>query len=194
MASQQITQIITDAAAAAGIPVSLALAQAQKESSSNPNAFNAKSGATGLFQLEPGTASDYGVTDPTDAQQNAEGGLSYLSDLFDRFGNWAEALAAYDWGPTNVNDAIAAHGSSWLAYAPAETQNYVASLLPYANSGTNSGAGGPSLSDFSPALLDAGDSADILTATPSSGSTVLWVAAAAIGVWIGVGLLERAFA
>lgn len=188
MPSQQITQILTDAANANGIPVGLALAQAQLESSSNPNAFNAKSGATGLLQLEPGTAAEYGVTNPLDPAQNANGGLSYLSDLLSRFGDWASALAAYDWGPTNVAKAQAAHGSSWLAYAPAETQNYVAGLLPYADSP----ATGSTMPSYSAAAIDSASSADILTATP--GVNVLWIAAAALGVWIGVGVLERMFA
>jgi hypothetical protein len=42
---------------------------AQIESGGNPNAHNA-SGADGLYQIMPGTARDYGVTDTRDAAQN----------------------------------------------------------------------------------------------------------------------------
>lgn len=191
MSSVQITQIITDAAAANGIPVALALAQAQKESSLNPNAYNAKSGATGLFQLEPGTAADLGVTNPTDPAQNASGGMAYLAQLLARFGDWATALAAFDWGPKNVQDAIAAHGANWLAYAPGETRNYVSTLLPYAttsSSGTSpAGAGAIPASDSLDTLL----SPDILAPSPSSGINVLAIAGLALAAWFGFGWLEH---
>jgi len=124
-----IEQLIAQAAAQAGVPASLALAQARQESSLNPNAYNPKSGATGLFQLEPPTAAMLGVTNPLDPAQSAAGGTSYLAQLFNQFGSWDLALAAYDWGPGNLSKAVATYGSSWLAHAPAETQNYVATIL-----------------------------------------------------------------
>ena len=111
------------------MPASLALAQARQESSLNPNAYNPQSGATGLFQLMPATAAQLGVTNPLDPAQSAAGGTSYLAQLFNQFGSWDLALAAYDWGPGNLSKAVATYGSSWLAHAPAETQNYVATIL-----------------------------------------------------------------
>jgi len=124
-----IEQLIAQAAARAGVPASLALAQARQESSLNPNAYNPQSGATGLFQLMPATAAQLGVTNPLDPAQSAAGGTSYLAQLFNQFGSWDLALAAYDWGPGNLSKAVATYGSSWLAHAPAETQNYVATIL-----------------------------------------------------------------
>jgi hypothetical protein len=124
-----IEQLIAQAAAQAGVPASLALAQARQESSLNPNAYNPQSGATGLFQLMPATAAQLGVTNPLDPAQSAAGGTSYLAQLFNQFGSWDLALAAYDWGPGNLSKAVATYGSSWLAHAPAETQNYVATIL-----------------------------------------------------------------
>ena len=138
MASLTITQLIQNAAANAGVPLALALAQAQQESSLNPSAYNAKSGATGLFQLEPGTAADLGVTNPLDPAQNAAGGTTYLSQLYAQFGSWGAALAAFDWGPGNVAKAQATYGDDWLSYAPSETQNYVATIL--SNSGMDTTA------------------------------------------------------
>jgi soluble lytic murein transglycosylase-like protein len=131
MASSSILGILQNAAAAFGIPAPLFTAQAQQESSLNPNAYNAKSGATGLLQLEPATAAQYGVTGSAllDPAANATAGANYLSDLFNQFGDWATALAAYDWGPGNVAAAQQKYGANWLAYAPAETQNYVAGIL-----------------------------------------------------------------
>lgn len=131
MANSSIVTLLANVAAAFGIPASLFVAQAQQESSLNPNAYNAKSGATGLLQLEPATAAQYGVTGSAllDPQTNATAGANYLSDLYAQFGDWTTALAAYDWGPTNVANAMAKYGANWMAYAPAETQNYVGNIL-----------------------------------------------------------------
>lgn len=90
------------------------------------SAFNAcavsPAGAMGLMQLMPGTAAFLGVTDCFDPYQNIAGGVSYLRQQMDRFGNVALALAAYNAGPANV--------SLYLGIPPfAETQNYVYSIL-----------------------------------------------------------------
>jgi hypothetical protein len=129
MAGGSIPQIITNAALNNGVPPQLALAQAQQESGLNPAAYNASSGATGLFQLEPATAADLGVTNLTDPTQSANGGTAYLAQLYQQFGSWPAALAAYDWGMGNVSKAQATYGDDWLDYAPSETQNYVSSIL-----------------------------------------------------------------
>jgi soluble lytic murein transglycosylase-like protein len=132
MASADIASLVASAAAAAGVPPALAVAQAQQESGLNPAAYNPGSGAIGVMQLEPATAADLGVN-PQDTVQNIQGGVSYLAQLYNQFGDWATALAAYDWGPGNVTKAIAANGSDFLDSAPAETQNYVSTIL--ANAG-----------------------------------------------------------
>lgn len=124
-----VTSILTTAANNSGIPPALLIAQARQESGLNPSAYNPKSGATGLLQLEPATAAQLGVSNPFDATQNANGGATYLAQLYNQFGSWDLALAAYDWGPSNVQKAVATYGSNWLSYAPTETQNYVSSIL-----------------------------------------------------------------
>ncbi len=103
-----------------GVPEDLFLRLVQQESGWNPAAKSHK-GATGLAQLMPGTAAHLGV-DATDPAQNLEGGARYLRMMFDKFGNWRLALAAYNAGP----EAVAKHGG---VPPYAETTHYVRAIL-----------------------------------------------------------------
>lgn len=92
---------MTQAACRAGVPVDLFDALIVQESRYDPAARSSK-GASGLTQLMPGTASQLGVWDRWDIQQNLDGGARYLRQQLDSFGNWALALSAYNAGPGNV--------------------------------------------------------------------------------------------
>jgi soluble lytic murein transglycosylase-like protein len=72
------------------------------------------------MQLMPGTAAQLGV-DPNDEGQNIAGGTSYLETLFEKYGNWFDALAAYNWGPGHVDRA------------QATGQSYPGAVADYAN-------------------------------------------------------------
>lgn len=72
------------------------------ESSGDPTTVSPK-GAVGLMQLEPGTAKDMGVTDPTDPKQNIFGGAKYLAQQLDKYQSVPLALAAYNAGPATVD-------------------------------------------------------------------------------------------
>jgi soluble lytic murein transglycosylase-like protein len=72
------------------------------ESAFNPRALSLK-GAQGLMQLMPGTASDMGVLDAFNSEQNIRGGARYLGLLLRDFdGNERLAAAAYNAGPGAV--------------------------------------------------------------------------------------------
>ncbi|MBU6247866.1 MAG: lytic transglycosylase domain-containing protein [Xanthomonadaceae bacterium] len=72
------------------------------ESAFNPHALSIK-GAQGLMQLMPGTASDMGVLDAFNAEQNIRGGARYLGQLLQTFkGDERLAAAAYNAGPAAV--------------------------------------------------------------------------------------------
>jgi soluble lytic murein transglycosylase-like protein len=108
------------AARAHNVPEDLFLRLVHQESRWNAQAVSHK-GAIGLAQLMPDTARDLNV-DPTDPEQNLNGGARYLRMMYDRFGDWRLALAAYNAGP----GAVAEHGG----VPPfAETQNYVRVIL-----------------------------------------------------------------
>lgn len=104
------------AAARHNIPEDLFLRLVQQESGWNPNARSHK-GAMGLAQLMPATAAKLGVN-PRDPAQNLEGGARYLRMMYDRFGSWRLALAAYNAGP----EAVAKHNG---VPPYRETRNYV---------------------------------------------------------------------
>lgn len=83
-----------------GIPEDLFLRLVHQESRWNVGAVS-PAGARGLAQLMPDTARLLGV-DPDDPHQNLDGGARYLRQMFDRFGSWRLALAAYNAGPGAV--------------------------------------------------------------------------------------------
>jgi soluble lytic murein transglycosylase-like protein len=109
-----------EAAQRHGVPEDLFLRLVQQESGWNAGAVSHK-GATGLAQLMPGTAAKMGV-DPTVPSENLDGGARYLRMMYDRFGSWRLALAAYNAGPGAVEE----HGGI-PPYA--ETKNYVIKIL-----------------------------------------------------------------
>jgi soluble lytic murein transglycosylase-like protein len=103
-----------------GIPEDLFLRLVQQESGWNPGAVSHK-GATGLAQLMPGTAQKLGV-DINNPHENLEGGARYLRMMYNKFGSWRLALAAYNAGP----GAVEKHGG----IPPfTETKNYVKAIL-----------------------------------------------------------------
>ena len=86
-------------------------------------------GARGLMQLMPDTAKELGV-DPSVPQQNIAGGTQYLAQMLKRYnGDTAKALAAYNWGPGNMDAYIKTGKGVAGQEMPLETQNYVKRVL-----------------------------------------------------------------
>lgn len=119
------------------------------ESALNPVA-NSRAGAKGLWQFMYGTGKVYGlkvssyVDDRFDPYKATIAACEHLGDLYDIYGNWALALAAYNSGAGNVNKAIRRSGglkNFWALhnYLPRETRSYVPAfiaasyVLTYAN-------------------------------------------------------------
>ena len=87
-------------------------------------------GAKGEMQVLDGTNKDpgYGVKPAQDdsPEERARVGRDYLAAMLAEYkGDVGKALAAYNWGPGNLDAAIKQHGDTWLQHAPAETQKYV---------------------------------------------------------------------
>ena len=101
--------------------------------------------ATGMWQFMDPTARAYGlridayVDERRDPVRATDAALDYLSDLYQRYGSWYLAAAAYNAGPTRVSLALARHSDGragdenlyWeiVDHLPAETAQYVPKLL-----------------------------------------------------------------
>jgi hypothetical protein len=64
-------------------------------------------GPQGPMQVTAAAATDVGGGDRFDVGENRTLGRAYLARMFQRYGNWPEAIAAYNWGPSNLDAWIA---------------------------------------------------------------------------------------
>ena len=109
------------------------------ESALNPVAVS-RVGATGLWQFMYSTGKVYGlkqnslVDDRRDPVKATWAAAKYLRHLYDRFGDWSLAIAAYNCGSGNVNKAIYRSGGKtdfWdiYWYLPRETRGYLPAFI-----------------------------------------------------------------
>ncbi|AVQ38429.1 lytic transglycosylase [Clostridium botulinum] len=111
-----------------GIDKDLLMSVIKQESDFNPNCVS-NAGAQGLMQLMPGTASELGVTNPFDIEQNIDGGAKYLKKMLDMHGNVKElALAAYNAGPGTLQWRGVKNISD-INKLPSETRSYVKNIM-----------------------------------------------------------------
>jgi hypothetical protein len=102
------------------------------ESRYDDNAVSNK-GAAGAWQLMPALAKDYGLPqqDRFEFTSSTNVALTYLKQLYAQFGSWELTYAAYNAGPTRVQNALLRnpHATSVQELSlPQETKNYVVRL------------------------------------------------------------------
>ena len=66
------------------------------------------SGPQGPMQVSEPAAADVGGGDRFDATQNRAIGRAYLAQLYRRYKNWPDAIAAYNWGMGNLDNWVSA--------------------------------------------------------------------------------------
>ena len=99
-----------------------------------------KAGALGLWQFMYGTGQYYGLKENSyidermDPEKETDAACRFLKQLYDIYGDWNLALAAYNAGPGTVNKAIRRSGNKktyWEVrpYLPTETQGYVPGFI-----------------------------------------------------------------
>ena len=84
-------------------------------------------GPQGPMQVSAAAAFDVGGGDRFDMRQNRLLGRAYLAHLYQRYGDWPDAIAAYNWGPGNLDQWIAAGRP--VDGLPLETARYLLKVL-----------------------------------------------------------------
>ena len=123
----------------AGIPIEIRTL-AIVESGLNPLAKSGKS-AVGIWQFMPATGKEFGleINSMVDERCNprlaSRAAAQYLKRMYNIYGDWTLAIAAYNCGPGRVNRALSSSGVSledagrlfWdiYEYLPSETRGYV---------------------------------------------------------------------
>jgi len=101
MSVNNYSSAISAASARYGVPDRLLTAQLQQESGFNPYAVSS-AGAEGIAQFMPATARSIGLVNPFDPTAAINAAAKYDAQNYRRFGNWRQALEAYNEGPTAV--------------------------------------------------------------------------------------------
>lgn len=122
-----------------GMPTEIALLPFV-ESAFQPEALS-KSKAAGLWQFIPSTGDIFDLRqsswrdDRLDVLESTRAALDYLQNLYQQFGDWHLALAAYNWGEGSIRRVISINErrgrpTDFMSLQlPAETKRYVPKLL-----------------------------------------------------------------
>jgi membrane-bound lytic murein transglycosylase D len=179
------TAAISATLAKSGVPTELVW-QSLVESGHNP-CIKSPAGAAGLWQFMPETARLYGlvvdrwIDERIDPERSTVAAAKMMGDLFQRFGNWELALAAYNMGEAGLLRSIRKYNTNdfWVlshyeAGLPMETALYVPRIIALTIVMQNLAAFG--VEDIAP-----DDPVDFDAVTLSSGQ-LLTVVARVIGV------------
>jgi membrane-bound lytic murein transglycosylase D len=130
-----------------GVPQDL-IFLAQAESGFHPLALS-RAGARGIWQFMASRAKGYGlerdwwIDERQDPEKSTRAAAHHLKDLYNQFGDWYLAMAAYNSGPGTVQSAVKRTGYAdfWELYRrnvlPKETRNYVPIIIAVTNMAKN---------------------------------------------------------
>jgi LysM repeat protein len=112
------------------------------ESGMNPRAVSTVS-AVGPWQFMAGTAKDYNlrgnwwIDERRDMEMSTRAAAQYLKTLYNRFGDWALVLAAYNTGGGRIAQKIRLHGHDnfWKMRLPSQTADFVPKFIAAARIG-----------------------------------------------------------
>lgn len=128
-----MNDLFNAAAGEYGVDPAILKGIAYAESRFRPDIISGKvsspAGAVGLMQFMPDTAKEMGIN-PLDPVESVFGAAAYLRQSLDRFGGDTErAIASYNWGRNR--EAFAR--DDWYKGLPAQTRNYVGTVLEFAD-------------------------------------------------------------
>jgi hypothetical protein len=119
--------------------VAFAVDGAESSHGADPGMWRAElAGPQGPMQVSAAAAADSGGGDRFDMGENRLLGRAYLARLYRRYGNWPDAVAAYNWGPGNL-DLWIAQGRP-AAGLPVEVAHYRDRVLRDGGIGAGLGA------------------------------------------------------
>jgi hypothetical protein len=137
------------------LPSGLLARVAKQESGFDPSAVSTKDGrvlARGIMQLNPQFFPNAGK----DVDADIDAGAEQLATLYKKYGNWQDAVAAYNAGPGTWDKVLAGSRTAQSAANAAQTRAYVANVLGAYGSSATRQASTPSASsasiDSSPTL------------------------------------------
>lgn len=104
-------EMIDDIATRSGVDPNIVKAIIKEESNGNPDAIGDGGESIGLMQIQPKhhkkRMEELGVVSLFDPQENVIVGCNILAELYDKYGNYEDALSVYNSGNTEDGKAYA---------------------------------------------------------------------------------------
>ncbi|HJU18216.1 MAG TPA: lytic transglycosylase domain-containing protein [Stellaceae bacterium] len=108
--------------------IAAAVDAAESDYGTNPRMMRAdRNGPQGPMQISAAAAADIGGGNRFDLNENLALGRAYLATMYRRYGSWADAVAAYNWGPGRMDAWV--HQGRRADRLPAAVARYTGQVL-----------------------------------------------------------------